>query len=124
MAWVRYWVTERLVVAITEPEELVVRSALGTPVTASAVVVAPVARRSVAKKVVEVALVSKVLPESVVEAIDALPETTRLVVLNAVVVALVPVALTKTNGPVSVVEADARPPLNVMSVVVALLGNG
>ena len=41
-----------------------------------------------------------------------------------VVVALVPVALAKTKGPVRVVEAEVRPPLKSMSVVVALLGNG
>ena len=41
-----------------------------------------------------------------------------------VVVAFVPVALAKTNGPVSVVEAEVSPPLKAKSVVVALEGNG
>jgi len=104
--------------------ELVARSALGTPVTARLVVVAPVARRFVAKKLVEVAEVSSVLPVRVEDASVVLPETTRLAAARAVVVALVPVALAKRNGPVSVVEAEDRPPLKAMSVVVALLGNG
>lgn len=50
--------------------------------------------------------------------------TARLVVDNAVVVAFVPVAFPKTNGPVRVVEADERPLLNVTRVFVALLVNG
>ena len=41
-----------------------------------------------------------------------------------VVVALVPVALAKTKLPVSVVEAEVSPPLNTISVEVALEGNG
>ena len=41
-----------------------------------------------------------------------------------VVVALVPVALPKTNRPVRVVDADVRPVENVRSDVVALPGNG
>ncbi len=43
---------------------------------------------------------------------------------KAVVVALVPVALAKMNGPVRVVEALESPPLKVSKVEVALFGNG
>ena len=51
--------------------------------------------------------------------VEARPETYRLVV-----VAFVPVALAKMNGPVRVVDAEERPPVKVMSVVVAFEGNG
>ncbi len=51
--------------------------------------------------------------------VEASPLTYKLVV-----VALVPVALAKTNGPVRVVEAEERPPENAMRVVVAFEGNG
>ena len=50
--------------------------------------------------------------------VDAVPLTERLVV-----VALVPVALPKTKGPVSVVEAEDSPPLKVRRVEVELEGN-
>jgi len=62
--------------------------------------------------------------------VEALPPNAAVVPVTReekeelVVVALVPVALAKTNGPVSVVEAEVSPPLKAKSVVVALEGNG
>ena len=103
LAWVRYWVTERLVVAMTEPPALVVKRADGMPVTARLVVVAPVARRSVAKKVVEVAEVRSVLPVRVVDASVA----------DEVALSM----------PIVVLPMSA-PALKVMTVVVAFEGNG
>ena len=44
------------------------------------------------------------------------------VIAKDVVVAFVPVALAKMKLPVRVVEAEERPPLKAMRVVVALLG--
>ncbi len=59
-------------------------------------------------------------PEAVVlSRLDAMLEMAKFVV-----VALVPVALAKTNGPVRVVDAEVRPPENAMRVVVAFEGNG
>ncbi len=60
---------------------------------------------------------------NVAELANALVED-AVMAKKLVVVALVPVALPKAKRPVSVVEAEESPPLNAMSVVVALFGNG
>ncbi len=64
--------------------------------------------------------VRPVMPKAVVVA----PVAFKLVAKRLVVVALVPVALAKTKLPVRVVEAEERPPLKAMRVVVAFEGNG
>ncbi len=57
--------------------------------------------------------------EDVLSRLEVMPDIARFVV-----VALVPVALANANRPVSVVEAELSPPLNAISVVVALPTNG
>jgi len=82
---VRYWLTERLVVAMTAPVEFVERSADVTPVIPKFVVVAPVARREVAKKLVEVAEVSSVLALRVVdESVALVPNTSAPLPVSSV----------------------------------------
>ena len=82
--------TERLVVPITEPVLFVAKSALGTPVIPRFVVVAPVARKLVAKKFVVVALVPVALaktklPVSVVEAkVAPVPNTSAPLPVSSV----------------------------------------